>query len=168
MTLWQKLFGGSPAPTTVKTPEPLHFRVDAIAPLRGSPAGTEAWMARLGNGGQESRFRFELSPEASQVSEEFSFSGGAFWREPAAASMLPVLCNAFGAASPTTATKVSKAPVVIEHMTADGAWFTLRLRLQESKALVELRFSLSEGAGELRLLDAIQAQAVVDELAQVL
>ena len=168
---WQKLFGGetaAAAPARAQAPEALRFRLNAAEPLRGSPAGTEAWIARVGNGGQEGRFRFELSPEASQVSEHFRFSGGAFWREPSPASALPVLCAAFGAASPAPATKVSKAPVVIEHMTADGPWFTLHVRLQESKALLEIRFSLSEGAGELRLIDGEKAQAVVDELAQVL
>lgn len=149
-------------------PGVLRFRLDATEALRGSPAGTEAWIARAGNGGQESRFRFELSPEASQVSQHFSFSGGAFWREPSPASMLPLLCIAFGAASPAPATKVSKAPVLIEQMTAEGAWFTLHVRLQESKALVQIRFSLSEGAGEIRVLDDGKAQAVVDELAQIL
>ena len=175
MSWWQKLFGGDSggaapamAKSPVKAPEPLRFRVDVLEPLRGSPAGTEAWMGRLGNGGQEGRFRFELSPEASQVSDRFGFSGGAFWREPGPSSMLPLLCNAFGAASPAEVTKVSKAPVTIEMITAEGAWFTLQVRLQESKALLELRFSLAEGGGELRLLDSAKAQAVVDELAQVL
>lgn len=151
----------------MQEPEPLRFRVDEAEALRGSPAGTRAWIGRLGNGGQEARFRLELSPEASQVSEEFGFSGGGFWREPASASFLPALCAAFGAASPAIGMKMSKLPVVIERMTASGAWFTVALRLQESKALLEVRYSLAEGRGEIRLLDKAKAQAVVDELAQV-
>jgi hypothetical protein len=170
MSWWQKMFGSRAAaePVMGRDPEPLRFRVEETAALRGSPAGTRAWLGSLGNGGQEARFRMELSPEASQVSEEFGFSGGGFWREPAPASFIPALCAAFGAASPEVSMKVSKIPVVIERFTAEGSWFTAALRLQESKALVQLRFSLVEAAGEIRLLEAAKAQAVVDELAQVL
>jgi len=175
MKLFDRLFGRTSSPGAVaaaqvaRAPEALRFRVEEAEPLRGSPTGTRAWLAKLGNGGQESRFRFELTPAVSQVSEHFGFAGGAFWREPGPASMLPLLMAAFGASAPGEPVfKASKAPVTIESLTADGAWFDLHVRLQECKAVVAIRFSLAEGAGEIRVVEAARAQAVVDELAQVL
>jgi hypothetical protein len=175
MNFFDRLFGRrSPAghaaaPMMRRAPEPLRFRVEEAQPLRGSPSGTRAWIARAGNAGQEARFRFELTPAVSQVSEHFGFAGGAFWREPAPASMLPLLLQAFGASAPAAEIfKASKAPIAVEKLDADDGWFTAQVRLQESKAVVEVRFSLSEGFGEMRLTDPASAQAVVDELAQVL
>jgi hypothetical protein len=171
MSWFRKLFGSpaaAPSPALAPEPEPLRFRVEEAEPLRGSPAGTRAMIARLGNAGQEARFRLELSPSLSQVSEEFAFAGGGFWREPAPASMIQAFCAAFHAGSPQSTMRMSKLPFAVERITAQGGWFQVTLKLQESKALLEMRYSLREAQGEIRLLEKEKAQAVVDELAQIL
>lgn len=172
MLSWLKHFiGGSaaaPAPA-LGNPVPLDFRVEEAEPLRGSPSGTQAWVARLGNGANEARFRFQLAPSTSQVSEHFTFDAGAFWREPSNQSILPLLCNAFATPMPELGMRLNKLPVRVVSFEAEpDGWFRGRLILQESKADIDVRFNLATGNGQLILGDPARRAEVIAELAQVL
>lgn len=175
--------GARPAPMA----DAVLFRIEALADMSGT---RKAWLASYDVGGRTARFRIELELNPPTGGSPYSFTSGAFVREPGSdgAQLMSDLARALGAARPAvSASGVERLSFDAALLGRDlsrgrgkdqyagaytsdpkGTWIVTKVFLADGAGEVFLSIDPVGGWGEFAAKDEAYAHPVLRELGRVL
>jgi hypothetical protein len=162
------------------------FRIEALADMSGT---RKAWLATYDAGGRTARFRIELELKAPTSGSPYSFTSGAFVREPGSdgTQLMSDLARTLGAARPAvSASGVERLSFDAALLGRDlsrgrgrdqyagaytsdpkGTWIVTKVFLAEDAGEVFVNLDPVGGWGEFAAKDPAYARPVLRELSRV-